>query len=71
MLQVLIHFIINFFLSSNSCTFLRRALSLALKVLGAIRYEYHRLEGGGGEGGRGFLGVLKFFEVKMGDGNNF
>lgn len=40
-------------------------------MLGAIRYEYHRLEGGGGEGGRGFLGVLKFFEVKMGDGNNF
>ena len=30
-------------------------------------------EGGGGwrGGGRGFLGVLKFFEGKRGDGNNF
>ena len=44
------------FLSSNSCTFLRRALSLALKVLGAIRYEYHRLEGGGGRGAEDFWG---------------
>ena len=37
-----------FFILKFLFFFLRRALSLALKVLGGIRYEYHRWGGGGG-----------------------